>query len=70
MANTMNDSRGCSVCAPGNENYETFTVRVSRLRPTRVQYDYRTPDGERFACVGRNLEDCRHKRDEWLAARN
>ena len=64
---TINDNRGCSVCEAGQENYTTFSTRLGRKQVKRVQYDYRTPEGDLFACVGQSLDDCRRKRDEWLA---
>lgn len=64
---TINDNRGCSVCEAGKENYTTFSTRLERKQVKRVQYDYRTPEGDLFACVGQSLDDCRRKRDEWLA---
>ena len=57
---------GCSVCAAGSENYTIFTARLGRKSVKRVQYDYRTPEGELFSCVGKDIEDCRRKRDEWV----
>lgn len=57
---------GCSVCAAGCENYTTFTTRLGRKSVKRVQYDYRTPEGVLFSCVGKDIEDCRRKRNEWL----
>lgn len=64
---TINDNRGCSVCAAGKENYTTFSTRLGRKQVKRVHYDYRTLGGELFSYVGKTLEDCRQKRDEWLA---
>jgi hypothetical protein len=64
---TINDNRDCSVCEAGKENYTTFSTRLGRKQVKRVQYDYRTPEGDLFACVGQSLDDCRRKRDEWLA---
>nr|DAT61953.1 MAG TPA: hypothetical protein [Caudoviricetes sp.] len=64
---TINDNRGCSVCEAGKENYTTFSTRLGRKQVKRVQYDYRTPEGDLFSCVGQSLDDCRRKRDEWLA---
>ena len=64
---TINDNRGCSACEAGKENYTTFSTRLGRKQVKRVQYDYRTPEGDLFACVGQSLDDCRRKRDEWLA---
>ena len=49
---TMNDNNGCSICAAGSENYETFNTRIGRKRVKRVQYDYRHTDGELFSCIG------------------
>ena len=63
---TINDNRGCSVCEAGKENYTTFSTRLGRKQVKREQYDYRTPEGDLFA-VGQSLDDCRRKRDEWLA---
>ncbi len=62
-----NDVQGCSTCATGTENYETFTTRLGRKVVKRIQYDYRHPDGELFSCVASTLEACRSKRDEWLS---
>lgn len=66
---SMNDNRVCSVCPAGSENYEVFTTRLRGKRVKRVQYDYRTPDGELFATVASSLTECRHRRDEWLSKR-
>ena len=56
---------------PGQEQYEEYTVpaRLSRDRKAhkRFQYDYRHTDGRLFACTAPTLEDCRAKRDAWLA---
>jgi len=66
----MNDEHGCSKAQAGEERYEEFEVRIGRVeRRTRVQYDYRTPDGELFSCVAASLEAARAQRDEWLAHR-
>ena len=54
---SMNDERGCSVCQPGKENYEHFTTRLRGKSVRRTQYDYCTPDGELFACVGADIDD-------------
>lgn len=64
---SMNDNMGCSVCLPGQENYETFTARIGRKTVKRVQYDYRTPEGELFATVAPTLKQARERRDQWLA---
>lgn len=68
---TINGKNGCSVCEAGKENYTTFTAMGRRSRGTVFyQYDYRTPEGDLFSCVGSDLDDCRRKRDEWLSKRN
>lgn len=59
--NSINKN-SCSTCQAGKEQYETFTIRGKRY----FQYDYRTEQGELFACVKPTLEECRQKRDEWL----
>jgi len=66
---SMNDNRGCSVCPAGSENYEVFSTRLRGQRVKRVQYDYRTQDGELFSTVASSLTECRHRRDEWLSKR-
>lgn len=58
---------GCSVCAAGKENYTNFNTKIGRKNVKRMQYDYRTPEGELFSCIGKDLEDCRRKRDEWIS---
>lgn len=65
MAMTEN---GCSTCTtPGTEKYEKFSWGLPRKRKTSYQYDYRHIDGELFSCVAPTLEQCRTRRDEWLA---
>lgn len=58
---------------PGQEQYEEYTVpaRMSRDRKPhkRCQYDYRHTDGKLFSCTAPSLEECRAKRDAWLAER-
>lgn len=58
---------------PGQEQYEEYVVpaRMSSDRKAhkRCQYDYRATDGELFSCTARTLEECRAKRDAWLAER-
>lgn len=58
---------GISVCPRGEERYENFTMTLAPKRRKRLcQYDYRTEEGELFACVAETLDKCRQKRDEWL----
>ncbi|HHY87754.1 MAG TPA: DUF3873 family protein [Chloroflexi bacterium] len=59
------DVNGCSTCPNGAEQYEEYYSSINRAN--RVQYDYRTQDGRLFSCVGKSLEECRSRRDSWLA---
>jgi len=61
------DINGCSTCLNGQENYEVYFDWQDKQR---VQYDYRTKDGELFSCVRNSIEECRRSRDQWLGKRN
>lgn len=63
------DVNGCSICAKGTENYESFTTRIGRKRVKRIQYDYRHTNGKLFSCVAKTLEAARAKRDNWIKER-
>lgn len=67
MAEVKSDVRGCSTCKAGEERYEEFSASLCRGK--RVQYDYRTPDGELFSCVAKTLQGARARRDLWLKER-
>src|SRR5581483_10360258 len=56
------DARGCSTCAAGKEQYETFHMSGREF----VQYDYRHTNGKLFSCVAKSLEAAQRKRDKWL----
>jgi hypothetical protein len=58
------DVNGCSTVRPGQEQFENFYSHVFKAR--RIQYDYRTPDGKLFSCIGKTLDECRAKRNAWL----
>ncbi len=60
------DISGCSTCPAGAESYEDFTISKKQ----RVQYDYRTPDGQLFFCVANDLDTAREKRNRWLEGKN
>lgn len=66
---TINQN-GRSTCASGCENYTTYTTKLSGKRVKMYQYDYRTPNGMLFSCVGKSLAECRKKRDEWETSHN
>ena len=66
--NSINKN-GCSVCAPGKENYCTFTVKIKGKSKRMYQYDYRTETGELFTTVAPTLKACREERDIWLYSR-
>ncbi len=63
--NSINNN-GCSVCEQVKENYTTFIAGAFR-GTEYYQYDYRPTDGELFSTVAKSLEECRKRRDEWLA---
>ena len=66
---TKMTKNGISTTAPGQEQFEKYTPsRGFRGHgQIRYSYDYRTPEGELFSCDCRTLEECRAKRDAWLA---
>lgn len=55
---------GVSVCATGQENYERFEARRGKWF---YQYDYRHTDGELFSIVLPTLDECRERKNEWVA---
>ena len=62
---------GISTCTEaGTEKYERFQSGIGRRRRTLVQYDYRHTDGELFSTVAKTLDECRRRRDEWIAKKN
>lgn len=51
---------------PGEEKFVTY--RPSALKgQTFYQYDYRHTDMELFSTVAKTLDECRRRRDEWIA---
>ena len=59
---------GISTCTEaGTEKYERFQLGIGRRKRTLVQYDYRHTDGELFSTVAKTLDECRRRRDEWIA---
>ena len=56
------DVNGCSTCATGTENYESFVGKGTIY----IQYDYRTAEGKLFSTIGMNLEQCRKRCATWL----
>jgi len=63
--NNSINSKGCSVCEQGQENYTTFRP-AHRPKQLFYQYDYRHTDNTLFTCVARTLEECRSRRNEWI----
>jgi len=58
------DISGRSTTKPGEEHWEEFYLKG--LSGSRVQYDYRTPEGRLFSTIAVSLERAREKRDQWL----
>lgn len=50
---------------PGEELVTSFLSVITKKE--LFQLDYRTPNGILFSCVAKSPEECRTKRDEWLA---
>ena len=55
---------------PGQEQFETFTMKSGRKLKKFVSYDYRSTDGELFSCIKPTLNACREARDAWLEKKN
>ncbi len=51
---------------PGEEKFVKFRLGAFRGQ-IYFQYDYRHTDGELFSTVAPTLDECRRRRDEWLA---
>ena len=60
------DVNGCSACAKGAENHESFITRIGRKKVKRIQYDYRHANGKLFSCVAKTLEAARARKDNWI----
>jgi len=57
------DTKGCSTCKRGEEQYEGFYLGSKFY----IQYDYRSlENGFLFSGIFLDLEAARQKRDEWL----
>lgn len=67
---TRMTQNGKSTTKPGQEQYETFYSVHRGRKVSRVMYDYRTAEGDLFSVVAPTLQECRLKRDEWLAKQN
>ena len=66
--NSINKN-GCSVCAPGKENYCTYNTKLKGKKVRMYQYDDRAESGDLFATVAPTLKACREERDIWLSSR-
>ena len=54
---------------PGEEKF--VKCRLSAFKgQIFYQYDYRHTDGELFSTVAKTLDECRRRRDEWVAKKN
>ncbi len=53
-------------CKPNEEKFNEFN---SRGKGKVIMYHYRTSQGELFSCIGKNIDVCRKKKDEWLSRR-
>ncbi len=55
-------------CLAGQEQHEEFYSTTADAM--RIQYDYRSPEGQLFSCIAKSLEMSRQKRDRWLEVRD
>lgn len=53
-------------CKPGQEQHETFTYKTRGNDIQKVQYDYRTSDGQLFSCIANTLEEARARKDSFV----
>lgn len=51
---------------PGEEKFVKCSLGAFRGQ-IYFQYDYRHTDGELFSTVAKTLDECRRRRDEWVA---
>ena len=51
---------------PGEEKFVKYRLSAFKGQ-TFYQYDYRHTDMELFSTVAKTLDECRRRRDEWLA---
>ena len=54
---------------PGEEKFVKCCLGAVRGH-IYYQYDYRHTDGELFSTVAKTLDECRRRRDEWIAKKN
>lgn len=52
--------------APGEEKFVKYRPVAFKGR-IFYQHDYRHTDGELFSTVAKTLDECRRRRDEWIA---
>lgn len=50
------------------EQYKYITAKIGSETITRCKYAYIDIYGNEFLTFSRTLDDCRRKRDEWIAS--
>ena len=64
------NNNGVSITqTPGEEKFVKCRSGAFRGQ-IYYQYDYRHTDGELFSTVAKTLDECRCRRDEWVAKKN
>ena len=66
---TLNKNGVSITQTPGEEKFVKFRLGAFKGR-TFYQYDYRHTDMELFSTVAKTLDECRRRRDEWIAKKN
>ena len=66
MKQTLNKNGVSITHTPGEEKYVKCCLGAFRGQ-IYFQYDYRHTDNELFSTVAKTLDECRKRRDEWIA---
>lgn len=67
MATKLTENGVSTTISPDTERYERFMSAHRGKHTLFYQYDYRATDGTLFSTVAKTLNECRQRRDEWLA---
>ena len=63
---TLNKNGVSITQTPGEEKYVKCCLGAFRGQ-IYFQYDYRHTDNELFSTLAKTLDECRKRRDEWMA---
>lgn len=66
---SLNENGVSITRTPGEEKFVKCRLSAFK-RQTFYQYDYRHTNGELFSTIAKTLDECRRRRDEWIAKKN